>query len=978
MTISITNQDPAPSAVDASPYVFPSLMIASDAPLAPVDRDTIDVWINGTQFVAGGVAVFDTTVITGDEIGGFAITMQPLAPFPSEEPVTVRVVADDTDAASPIDSSWSFTVTDVTGPVLTDHSLPPYAITTAVPVNILFRITDPGTGYDPQLSVLDFTASSANVQFAHPLIVGGGAGTPANQVSFTPVSDNDTFLGREGALIEVTSGVDTGERRRIVSVQGPGLATYDGAQLSGTSVTVKVYDERGLDIVIDGERVFHSGFLDSDAAANGWSGTATVNGDNDIDVALAVPGGVSSAWVDGTRVPVQVRVSDDNAVARNISDINYFFDVGDLRGPQIVNVSPAEGTRGLSVSSPGSDIYFEITCSKGVDTATLNIAVNGVAAVTAGTPTGNYSGSSIGSVTGGISVTLVNASSYTDGEITFVDITVDDNDGNPGERRVLRFHYGTANSDAVVGSGTFTDAVRVIAFDISDTSFGNPKELRHNGYAADGIWYEDGSPSADNVASWFTELGSFPASGHIVVSAADGWGIFKPATTSPWMTCAPATSPAWSMAGNDTELLDADFGPQPVLVLAGTDGVIVVDFVNDSAVRYTSTGAETSSSNISARASNQSGSEDASLALPAGPYTKVASVHDQFDDESHAVIAIGTSGALSLVQDLGTQLAAALYTRDAAVFTPASVTTRVFTGTWQRLRLGTLGEYDVIVPMLVAYNDSGQGQVEVWDWHKFSLQRSVELFLDDASTPALAAAEVRDIDIVVNRDEAQDLRVTLAAMMVGELDVIDYDVAIPASSTVSAYSETTLGLNGVSGAETSAVVLGPDANADKGYLYAAVSKPPTPGSASNENLGAGGDWVDQGGGVYTLDAFADFGPITPGTLTVFDAQGRTGADNGAGVIVDTGGLGYIEGTVNYTTRAISLIIYAGIPDTTLISYSYVSGDGRVTRFRIHSPSAANRSKQMSSGTPVLSLSAIGTTIDTTSRYVRTRMSIVDP
>jgi hypothetical protein len=873
MTISITNQDPAPSAVNVSPFIRPRFSLSSDDPLAIVDLNTISVWVNGSPLIALGVPEPDSEV-TPDGVGGFDLLLSP-GELPNEAPVLIRVVADDTAVASLIDISWSFTVADARGPVLADIEPPPGSIATASPATVSLRVTDPGTGFNPATTLADMIGDPANMEYTHPELTGNHMQLPRQNFVGDGVSIGDTFdsagaytfgledigrtiifadreykitafinpdvrvnkqftfnaslqdwsllnlslIGKEGRIIEMNSGVDIGERRRIVAVRGPELIEYDGIGLNGTAENVTIFHNRGLDVSIDGVLVVQSGFLDPTAAGAGWGVVVNVLGSGDIDVDVSVP----FSWPVGKRVNVNVKAPDLNPDMVNVSDINYFFDVIDTRGPQIVNVSPAEGKRGLPLTTPSSDITFDITCSESVDLSTLNVEVNGVAAITAGVAVGDYSTSTITPGTDSISeqVVLKRATSYTDGEVAFVDINVDDSSARPGERRLLRFHFGAEVSDAAVNTGLGgTDVVRVIAYDLTETSFADPSRLNHNGFARDGYRYTNGNKGTQ-VASWFTELGAFPLSGHIVVTATNGWSIVKALDSAPWMTCVPQTSPAWSMADNDAgPLTDADFGPEAVLAISGNN-VILVDFVEDRAERYNAAGKNLSFGDITSRNAGQSGfGFDTNFALPIGPYEKLAMVRVQAFGRRDTVMAIGTSGQLSVVRDVSDEFLSVIRARTAAPAVPPTVVTRASPGTWTRIRLGPFDFADELTAMLISYNDAGQGQVEVWDWFKFQLNQSNELFLDDMSTPAIAAAEVRDLEMSQLPDSF-----AVAVVMVGELDMIGYDIITPASSGVTVFSETTLGLNGVASAEMKAVALEPGLKPDFGHLYACVAAP---------------------------------------------------------------------------------------------------------------------------------------------------------
>jgi hypothetical protein len=335
----------------------------------------------------------------------------------------------------------------------------------------------------------------------------------------------------------------------------------------------------------------------------------------------------------------------------------------------------------------------------------------------------------------------------------------------------------------------------------SESTFG--LTVGHTGYAWDGYWYDNGIRGTD-TASWYDELGAFPVSGNVVVTT-DGWAIVKSAAASPWMTCLAATSPDRSMAGQGT-VNDGAFGPDAVLMVA-SDVVAVVDFEHDRAELLDTGGRVIGTTDIEHRNDNQTGSDpDTDYIIPTGPYTHVGGVRDA----GSLAMALGTNGYLTLVQALTDDLTTTLLTREALTALPGPVVTSAAVGTWQRLVLAPLVDTDLLV-MATAYNDAGQGQIEIWDWLKFMRGQSSELFLDDGTTPALAAAEIRDIDLVYSP-------LYLAAAMVGEVDVLDYD-----NLNIDARDEATLGLSGVAGAELSSVALERNFTPTLGHMYAGVA-----------------------------------------------------------------------------------------------------------------------------------------------------------
>lgn len=868
MTITIDQEFPAPDAINISPSVSVTFSVVTDG--EPVDLDSLNVWIDGREIIVDGQPGPGSRVEPSG-LAGFDVVASPNRLLPDQQRVTVRVVADDTLAASPIDVSWLFRIADSRGPIIDIAEPGPGAIVTASPSDLFIRLADPGANAVPVTVLPDFNVT-ADLEHIRP-----GETTAQNQIFILPTSftgtgstnldlfedsaytftNNDigreisigsetrryritsvvsssqvkvsdpfpevetsldwklylvnykvdpSFVGREGQLIEVNS---TSDRREIVSVQGPELATYDGAQINLNSESVTVFDDKGLDIFVGGERIVHCGF--TDPAATGWNAEIRVISSK-IEARITPP--PSAPWSVGDNVPVFIRAPDDDG---QFSEISYSFDVGDTQGPRVVNVVPEEGTRNIPVTvTPDSDIQFDIVSALGVDINTLDIEVNGVQAWSPSFgPVGDWGSSTNAVIDNGERIVLKRSTPYTDGEIVFIDIQASDNSGNAGERRILRMHFGASDGTSVVNTTlAATDIVRVISYELNTTSFARPTELNHTGYAWDGYYYQNGNRGTE-VASWFTELGEFPLAGNIVVTADSGWAIIRPQDPGPWMTCVPLASPGWSMADNDS-LTDADFGPDAVLTLAGSN-VLVVDFTQDRVERYNSAGRTYGQGTITQRDSDQSGGfPDVSYALPLGPYPVVSCVKSQRD----FLLAVGSSGQLSVVQDISFELESLLKIRDQESSGVATVVTQSVPGTWTRLRLGPLDDAENLTAMAIAYNDAGQGQVEILDWYKFLLLGSYSLaFFDDASSPALTAAEIKDLEISHTPEH-----LAIAALMTGELNLIDWDIAAE-SATSSDFDETALGLAGVASAETSAVALEPGFTTVRGHIYAAVSSP---------------------------------------------------------------------------------------------------------------------------------------------------------
>lgn len=751
MALTIVDRNPAPGTV-LSVGARPSFGIRSTG--LPIDSSTVDVWLSGAKVIDGGQVVGDGSMF--ENLGIDADVVAAGLPLAQDDVVTVRVVANDTGGLSPIDESWIFETDDTRGPVATDLSPPAGSIVKTSPATITMRLTDPRPDYEPVLRIDEITTT---VDF------------DGNEMYAAGVD----LTGKEGRLFQATG---LAEFRRIVSVQGPEHATFDGASLAGSGEPVTVYGPTGVDIHVDGQRIVHSGFLDADAT--GWA--ASLVKTQDIAVTLTPPGALTG------RVRVGVLADDDNNDRVNASTTDYFFDIGDERGPQITNITPPLGSQGLDVST--TDVEFDITSGDGVDLAELNIEVNGVVVFTSSSWSGAYSGSPAPSaITDGYHVTMVRSTDYPDGQVSFFDITSKDTSGRDGERRVLRLHFGQTTGDHALPHGLGGTVVRVVAYDLSESPFARPVALAHTGYAWDGYRYDRGSVDTGDVASWHTELGNFPLSGTLIVTTG-GWALMQ--DDDPWAVCAVGDPP--TMAGKGT-LTDADFARDSAMFAVSGDVVALVDFALDRCQIFDDSGRGHGNLGIAQRASAQTFDlTDATYSLPTGPCSHLA-----LETANRSlVMVVAQSGSLTVLKDLTDEFEDEL----TGSGTPApNLRTAVYaSATWVRVRLSGL-------QMALASNDTGQGQVELWSWFEFLRQGTLDLFLDDGTTPALPAEEIRDLDFN---------SLTMVLAMDTELEVVDLD-----AGTLVSHDQTALGLAAYTG--LSAVAAEAGLRPDLGQVYVAAS-----------------------------------------------------------------------------------------------------------------------------------------------------------
>ena len=762
MTISVGTRDPSPSATSVSRGIRIRVSLASDDLSRPVNVSSVQAWLAGAYVVVNGVPVDGRSTVTANGLGGYDLVLVPGEILPPDDLVAVRVTAADTVSASTLDESWVFTTIEDLGPRINHAmSLPaPGSNPSSTPVTITVFVSD------ALVNALDFSLTGANVQYVPPPPIGPPP-SPANQIFFTATGPNAgrSFRGMEGRRF-----FTSGQWRTIVSVQGPTLATYDGAQISGSSVSVDVYRHAGLDVVVDGQMIVQTGqpLL--------WGAVVTTPAGG-VEVVMTP----TTTWADGLRVPVFVRATDADG---DVSELSYDFLVGQAQGPVVSNISPAPGVRGLPVG-PGvsSDLAFSVSSVSGVDLSSVTVLVDGAAAVTAGVGVGIYSTSTITPVSGGYDVVVKSSTSYVDGRIVHVDVSCTDTVARVGERRVWSVQYGNSAGSraATVGGGQLPsdDVVRVCAYDLSGSSFCRPAEMRHDGYAADGFWYESGSRTRD-VASWFTALGQFPAGGQLVVTSDGGWALLPTLAAVPWIQCQQFVGSGWNMAGNAAQpLLDGDFAVgAPVLALASALGVVTVDFITDRAWLYNASGRMLSAWHIDQRAINQSvGSADDSVVIDASAVQRLA-----LGAEGDTFVACQTA-ALTVVRG------------DVARSQP-------YSATWVRARVSA-GEF------AISYNDSGQGGVEVWTLDRFFSGLGMDELYDDMSTPALPTTTVEDIDLAGN-----------ALFLVTPTALLSVDRGLAAAATFTAVD---LGLSGAG--DIKALSACRDARADYGYVYVAADNP---------------------------------------------------------------------------------------------------------------------------------------------------------
>lgn len=576
----------------------------------------------------------------------------------------------------------------------------------------------------------------------------------------------DTGGGITGDVaVDISASIDDNDVRDAVISAVNGDASLDmtaAIGAPGTGIVFLVNDTLGTagNQPIDVTGIASPNFTTTNMTGGkgDWNASATPSG-NQIDVTVTRIGAALGA---GTRVEVRVLVSDDDPTFHNTVHFGWTFDVGDTIQPVLQNVVPASGSKGLVDAGPPDNLVFDIVdLTDDVDSTTIDIEVDGAAAVTAGAGVGDFSGSTVVGISGGFTVTLIKGTDWTDGAQVFVEVRADDLTGN-SMLSVLNYHFGVTQDDTELSTGAGNlpenSTQRVVAFDLSETSFGLPRELRHSGYAYDGHFYssgvrDDDSPTsgqttAENLASWFTEGASanrssqaeFPISGYVV--ATSGFWTILDQNGDMWMRCPVfgAAPPAWSMAGsNSASIVDADFGEDATLFVAG-DGIIAVDFTGDRAIRYSTSGREVSSGNIEDRANNQgAGAFDPSYALTTDSVDRIGGVAFQRGiQRSQIAVACHASG-VDIVAELSDEFLTLTGKED-----PSKVVALSFTSpTWLRARISA-DDADGVLSLMLMRDESSQAKLSVYDW--------LDLFTGGSTTPLATFDNTNDLPAEAGAD----------------------------------------------------------------------------------------------------------------------------------------------------------------------------------------------------------------------------------
>jgi len=415
----VTNRVPVPNSSGALRTTNIQFSL-HDAGEAGVNSTTIDAFIDGTQAISNGafVAPFvgSITAATIDGFAGFSVVINPVTNFLFATLVTIRVVADDLiadpSAVNTLDTTYTFTTeafVDVAAPDVT----PTQPATGLLPDSCIeFDWLDAPQGLGVDFNTLDVTlrreltvdcitsirddiavvngvAASGYTLFASAIVVGLQIGfhitlcpaVPFNELEIiTVIVTGDDITGNTGAS---TFAVSTAELTppTILNLNPAPNETGVDAQ---SSIVFEMHDSSGTGVntsllsvnVDDGEAVING------VAQTGFSLVITPKTVVD-EFSLQFDGYSFAVTRDAPFTPgreIAVDVDGYDAYG-NRATLVYDFTVAADTTPPVITFVPVDGTTG---NNRDQIVTVDVVDVIGVDTATVDITVNGNQAVLAG------------------------------------------------------------------------------------------------------------------------------------------------------------------------------------------------------------------------------------------------------------------------------------------------------------------------------------------------------------------------------------------------------------------------------------------------------------------------------------------------------------------------------------------------------------------------------------------------------------------
>lgn len=788
MTTSIVNLTPSDGSVVKSRRLHVGFQVVSDDALTPIEMDNISVGISGKPAIFAGVTQpgFSATITDRPDLLGFDVSI--LTPNLDEN----RDHGIDIFVGASLVSTTTFTVPFLRGPRIS-------AIT-------------PAMGSDNAATTPTITIDIESDDAAATVVL-RSLQAEANDGVLTALelrSASIVFTGCVGRCVEIA-----GTPVFITAVLGPNIAVVTTGATPGAGLNVKLFRADGLDVAIsDNVRPVTSGVA---RTGTGWTAVLSQPTVKTRRVVLTRTG---AAFAVGKRIDIGIIVSDDSGRS---SLLAANFVVGSRKPPVIGSVTPQPGSVGLSTSL--SPTFWIRDVASSVTLASVQVEVDGVVAVLNGVPQGIYSTSTVVGAGGGFNVTLTRTGGWTTGRIVPVTVRASDASGNAMQPVSWVWHFGTT-----VGSTTLNVAngqlnsdvvVRVLPFDFTGTSFAEPAQRLHTGYAADGFWYERGVRVNGDRATWSTEATSvnrsarddMPVSGAFIVGPGS-WSVVDEDGRM-WMRCqalAIGNDDTWSFAGLAAQpLADAAMTPNvPTLFLAAGKSIIQVSFVEDAGCRTTKDGRQLSVGGIGSRNADQAG--DAiqpkwALSSSSLPFQALAA----WTPGRGSWFAAGLRGGdAELIWNMATPEIddiTAVKQEPLNFDRKAAVLATGLTAPWARARATGLAS-----TLLLA---AAENKVVVVDWAR--TLGALAGVVSTVQTPALTPGAVADID--THFTEAGELLMLVAQAA----DTTLVDMSSPTSpAMVQRWSLADLGISGQA-TGVSAVAMDRALDRDAGYVYVAGS-----------------------------------------------------------------------------------------------------------------------------------------------------------
>ena len=401
-------------------------------PESGIDSSTIDLIISGVTAISGGEIQPGFLGSIAGIPDGYTLTVTPAAPFDPYSIISLSLTVENSIGLVTV-FDWSFFTADENAPIINVLSPAPGSIDIPQGASIQFTATDEADvdGYSLNVSISGISAVLAGV------IQPGFSGTidKTYETTYTQIAATLTpdlpFGSYEHVVVDMSIS-DTSENNstlswefRTVDSEGPIITNplpADGStNVPSNSVAfVQVIDLgvgvdiSSIDVSVRGESAIIGGVYQL-----GYLGS--------ID---PIPGGYEvhvhpQANYDSFHViPITISAAD---LAGNASVLSWSFRIIDDQLPTVSNLQPPSGSTGVPVDS---QISFEARdLASGIDTASIDVSIDGVSAVLAGSIQSGFSGS-ISTIPDGYAIAIIPDASFLGSTTVLVTASVSDVAGN--------------------------------------------------------------------------------------------------------------------------------------------------------------------------------------------------------------------------------------------------------------------------------------------------------------------------------------------------------------------------------------------------------------------------------------------------------------------------------------------------------------------------------------------------------------------